>query len=138
MHGAPRNRFSRVPLDSLCSPSAPLVHAKKHHFGCYIWQLMQTLCLSVKNDQADKTSDTKKPKAEDSSHVICRTALPDLVQGIRALSPATCGYRCPMNARGTPNDRSSATWRCSGCVEKWELSGLGALGQSGGGGGECG
>jgi len=80
----------------------------------------------------------EKPKAEDLSQAICRRALPDHVQGIRALSPATCGYRCPMSARGTPNDRSSATWRCGGRVEKWELSGLGALGQSGGGGGECG
>ena len=112
--------------------------AKQDHLGCYIWQLMQTLCSRVKKDQVDKMSDTKKSKAEDSSQIICRTALPDLVQGIRALSSATCGYRHPMNVRGTPNDPSSATWRCGGCVEKWELSGLGALGQSGGGGGVCG
>jgi hypothetical protein len=62
------------------------VQAKNHHFGCYIWQLIQTLYLNVKKERLDEMADIKKPKAEDLPHVICRTALPEYVRGIRALS----------------------------------------------------
>ena len=75
MHGAPRNRFSRVPLDSLAG--APLVQAKKHHFGCYIWQLVQLLCLKVVKDQVDERKDAESQRQKihpmSSAVQLCQT-----------------------------------------------------------------
>jgi hypothetical protein len=62
------------------------VQAKKHHLGCYVWQLIKSGFPDVKKDHIDEVSDIKKPKAEDSSHVICRKGLPEHDRGIRAQS----------------------------------------------------